>query len=392
MKIEAVSIQNYKMFQDVTLRDLPNMCVFLGANGSGKSTLFDVFSFLKDALTHNVRQALARRGGFREVVSRGERGPIKVEIKFREEEDAPLITYTLHIDLQDNQPVVALERLAYRRGKRGQPWRFLDFKYGEGNAITNEDDYDKDNAVPQRAPQRLDSPDILAIKGLGQFQQFRAVTLFRRLIENWHISDIHISDSRESQEAGYAEHLSPHGENIPLVAQFLYENRRDLFNDVLEKMRQRIPGVSHVEAAQTEDGRIVLKFQDGAFKDPFIARHVSDGTLKMFAYLLLLNDPSPHPLLAIEEPENQLHPDLLRELAEEFRAYARRGGQVFISTHSPDFVNAIELKELFWLTKSKGFTTVTRASEDSLLVSLFNAGDLPGFLWRQKFFVGAGPR
>ena len=85
MKIEALRIQNYKMFQDVTLRDLPNMCVFLGANGSGKSTLFDVFTFLKDALMHNVRQALARRGGFREVVSRNQSGPIVIELKFRED-------------------------------------------------------------------------------------------------------------------------------------------------------------------------------------------------------------------------------------------------------------------------------------------------------------------
>ena len=59
----------------------------------------------------------------------------------------------------------------------------------------------------------------------------------------------------------------------------------------------------------------------------------------MFAYLVLLYDPKPHPLLAVEEPENQLYPELLYELIEEFRAYALRGGQVFVSTHSPDFLN-----------------------------------------------------
>ena len=85
------------------------------------------------------------------------------------------------------------------------------------------------------------------------------------------------------------------------------------------------------------DGRLVLRFQDGSFKDPFIARYVSDGTIKMFAYLVLLYDPRPPPLLAVEKPENQLYLELLDELVEEFRDYARRGGQVFVSTHSPDW-------------------------------------------------------
>ena len=63
----------------------------------------------------------------------------------------------------------------------------------------------------------------------------------------------------------------------------------------MEKMRLRVPGVSSVEPESTADGRLLLKFQDGSFKDPFIDKYVSDGTIKMFAYLLLLYDPNPHP-------------------------------------------------------------------------------------------------
>jgi hypothetical protein len=80
-----------------------------------------------------------------------------------------------------------------------------------------------------------------------------------------------------------------------------------------------------------------------------------DGTIKMFAYLVLLYDPAPHALVAVEEPENQLYPELLLELVEEFRDYARRGGQVFISTHSPDFLNGTKLEEIYWLVKEGGF-------------------------------------
>ena len=157
-------------------------------------------------------------------------------------------------------------------------------------------------------------------------------------------------------------------------------------------MARRVPGISKVDAVTTEDGRVVLRFQDGAFKDPFIARYVSDGTIKMFAYLLLLHDPKPHPLLCVEEPENQLYPDLLQELAEDFREYSVRGGQVFISSHSPDLLNGLKLEEIYWLKKEDGFTTIHRASDDEQLKALVAEGDLPGALWKQGLFLGVHPR
>lgn len=387
MLIESLRIKNFRALRDVTLEEMPAMSVFVGPNGAGKSTLFDLFGFLHDALIHNVRQALALRGGYKEVVSRDQSGPIEIEIKFREK-DEPLVTYLLHVGLRDGAPVVEREVLKYRRGQHGQPWKFLDFSFGEGEAVVNEEDYGKHNVKERRDRQQLESPDILAIKGLGQFQRFKQVSAFRRLIEDWHVSDFHIADARPSQEAGHAEHLSRHGDNLPLVAQFLYERHPEIFKDVLARMSARVPGVTQVAAVSTEDGRIVLRFQDGSFRDPFIARYVSDGTIKMFAYLLLLHDPKPHPLLCIEEPENQLYPNLLMELAEEFRAYAERGGQVFVTTHSPDFLNGCHLDEVFWLEKKDGFTQVFRARDDKRLAKLVAAGDLAGALWKQGLFQG----
>jgi len=395
MKIEALRVKNFKAFKDIKLDDLPSLSVFIGANGSGKTTLFDIFGFLRDALQTNVKIALQKRGGFKEVITRGETGLIEIEIKFRDTQGSinrsPLVTYSLVIGLDNNQPVVEREILKYRRGAKGKPWHFLDFSKGSGMAITNEESYEGKGSKEEKQEQTIDSPDILALKGLGQFQRFKAANSFRKLIENWHVSDFHISDARPSQETGYAEHLSTRGENMALVAQYMYENNRELFNRILEKMAQRVPGISHVEAIDTEDGRIVLKFQDGSFKDPFIARYVSDGTIKMFAYLLLLHDPSPHPLLCIEEPENQLYPSLFCGLVEEFRDYADKGGQVMISTHSPDVLNHVMLNEIFCLRKYEGITKVERASDNELLVNLIHEGDLPGALWKQGLFEGVNP-
>ncbi|MCZ8213735.1 MAG: AAA family ATPase [Microcystis sp. LE19-8.1F] len=382
------------MFKNIHIRDIPPFCVIIGANGTGKSTLFDIFGFLRDALKNNIRQALQIRGGYREIITRGqEQEDIEIELQFPMKilDTERLVTYQIIIGQNNNRPVIKREILRYKRGEHGKPFHFLDFQLGQGYAITNEEDFSKPDKELDREEQQLESNDILAIKGLGQFQRFKAATAFRSLIENWHVSDFHISEARGSKEISYAEHLSTTGDNIATVAQYIYQQYPQIFQQILEKMKQRVPGISSVEAKETEDGRLILRFQDQAFKDPFIDRYVSDGTMKMFAYLILLFDPNPHPLLCVEEPENQLYPTLLKELAEEFAHYSYRGGQVFVSSHSPDFINAVPLASIFWLIKSQGITQIHRAADSEILKNLVAEGDLPGYLWNQGWFEGVAP-
>ncbi len=395
MKIEYLHLKNFKAFRDVEMKDIPRFCVVVGANGSGKSTLFHVFGFLKEALASNIHAALVKLGGskgIKEVRSRGETGNIEIEIKFRTAQDEPLVTYFLAIGEHDGRAVVEKEILKYRRGSSGQPWHFLKFSRGKGFAVTNELDEVTDVKDLHREDQTLKAPDILAIKGLAQFERFPAVVALGNLIENWHVSDFHINRARPEQEAGYAEHLSSQGENLSLVTEFLYNRHKHRFDEICAKLAMRIPGIKEVKAKTTEEGRVLLKFQDGAFEDPFLARYVSDGTIKMFAYLVLLYDPAPHPLLCVEEPENQLYPNLLWELAEEFRTYSQRGGQVFVSTHSPDFLNATELSEVFWLVKKDGFTQIVRAQDNEQVAAYMGDGDQMGYLWEHGFFEGVDPR
>ncbi len=397
MRIEGIRLKNFRSLQDVTMKDLPPFVVLLGANGTGKSTLFSVFAFLRDAMASNITAALGRLGGsrgFQEVRSRGQAGPIEIELKFRAEvggKGQKLVTYLVVIDEEGGRPIVAREVLKYRRGSIGKPWHFLDFQRGEGDAVTNESAPVDDEADLEREHQRLRSPDILAVKGLAQFERFPAAVELGKLIEQWHLSDFHVSRARPEPEAGYAEHLSVDGSNLALVVEFLYKQHPHVFSQILRRLERRIPGLTKVEPKVTEEGRVLLKFQDGVFEDPFLARHVSDGTIKMLAYLVLLHDPAPHPLLCVEEPENQLYPSLLPELCEEFRGYASRGQQVFVTTHSPDFLNAVRAAEAFWLVKRGGYTSVNAVSDDPQLVRYLNDGDQLGALWKSGLLEGADP-
>ena len=141
------------------------------------------------------------------------------------------------------------------------------------------------------------------------------------------------------------------------------------FKAILEGIADKIPGIDRIDTERTSDSRLLLRFNDKGFQDPFFAQQVSDGTLKIFAYLLLLEDPSPHPFLCIEEPENGLYHKLLETLANEFREHASRGknkSQVFVTTHQPYFVDALDPEEVWILEKSAdGFSTIRRGKRRS---------------------------
>ncbi len=392
MKIESIKIKNFKTLKDVEIKKLPSLCVFVGANGVGKSTLFSLFDFLKTAFTSSVTVALNKMGGVRgieEVRSRGSSDPIEIQLKFREKEGSPLVTYELVFSASNGKAIIKREVLQYRRGSHGKPWKFLDFSDGHGIAITNEAALlnSRDGTLQEeRSEQALKSPDILAIKGLSQFSNFPVVEALGNLIENWHISDINIEQARQEPDMDYSEHLSAKGDNLALVLQYYKEYRTEVLETIIRQFRESIPGMDSISPLTTEDGKVLLKLKDGSFDLPFLAKYVSDGTIKMLAYLALLNDPQHPPLLCVEEPENQLYVELLYRLAEQFRLYAGGKGQVFVSTHSPDFLNALRPEEVFLIHKEDGYSTISCLGDDKQIVQFYKEGDLLGWLWQEGLF------
>ncbi|GHV86843.1 ATPase [Spirochaetia bacterium] len=381
MKIETIEIHNFKVLQNVVINNIGSIAVFLGENGVGKSTLFDVFGFMKTCLTENVRSALQARGGYDEVHSRDSTGDIQLIFKYRVSPENPLFTYDLQICLNEkNESVIKYEALKYDYSGKDL------YSFARKNTMVTitKNRVQLDNKIMADQVLTMSSPDILALSVIGQMAEYQAAVEFRRFIEDWFVSEFQINQARSTQDVSYNERLNRNGDNLANVAQFLHDQYPKEFKAILKKMQDRIPGVTKVDAKTTEEGRILLKFSDGRFKDPFAARYVSDGTIKMFAYLVMLADPNPHLLLCIEEPENQLYPHLLEVLAEEFKNYTHKGGQVFISTHSPDLVNALEPQELYFIKKQiSGYSEIKSVSENALVVNLFKEGDKLGYLWKE---------
>jgi predicted ATPase len=192
--------------------------------------------------------------------------------------------------------------------------------------------------------------------------------------------------------AGPQKHLNMHGDNIGNVVQFMERDHPKQFARILDDIAGKIPGIEKISTDRMLDGRLLLRFNDKGFEDPFSSQQMSDGTLKVFAYLLLLHDPTPPPFICIEEPENGLYHKLLETLAKQFRTHVtdkKSKSQIFITTHQPYFVDALEPNEVWILEKGDdGFSKIRRASDDPLVQSLVEEGLPLGGLWYSDYLEG----
>jgi len=366
------------VLRDVEFKNLTPLTVLLGPNGSGKSTLFDVFAFLSECFELGLRRAWDKRGRARELRTRSSDGPVAIEIKYREP-GYPLITYHLAVDEGKGGPLVVEEWLRWKRGSRGQPFRFLEYRQGKGRAASGEkpDEQDERLEIP------LKSADLLAVNALGQFAEHPRVAALRDFITGWYVSYLSADSARGQPEAGPQQRLTKTGDNLANVIQYLAEQHPSRLEEIIEVLRRRVPRIERVLADIMPDGRLLLQIKDAPFNNPVLARFASDGTLKMLAYLVLLYDPMPPPFIGIEEPENFLHPRLLPEVAEECRKAAERT-QLLATTHSPFFINALRPEEVRLLWRDEQGYTQTRCAADLPGVRDFvEHGALLGHLWME---------
>lgn len=421
-KIEGIRFKNYRVLRDATLGKLWNtqhnqpltpMTAVIGKNGVGKSSLFDAFGFLADCLKLGVEEACdARgRGGFDRIRSQGQAGPIEFEVYYREDRSARPITYELAINKDmSGRPYVSSERLRQRRSgqRRGWPFSFLIMEDGsgvvwkgeaQGQQIAETDETPSDIAEllryllgeesAEREVIELEDKRKLGIATLGALKQHPRISAFRQFIEGWYLSYFTPDAARSLPLAGPQRHLNVHGDNVGNVVQYMQREYPERFDRILGAIARKVPGIDYIDTERTADGRLLLRFNEKGFSDPLYAQQMSDGTLKVFAYLLMLEDPQPPPFICVEEPENGLYHKLLEVLAEEFRSHAsrrRNASQIFVTTHQPYFVNALSPSETWVLEKEvDGFSGIRRASDDHTVGAMVEEGLPLGALWYSDY-------
>jgi len=405
-RIQGITIRRYRALVDVTLGrtfeqrgpdPLTDVVAVIGPNGSGKSTLMDALGFLGDCLRFGVEEASDQphRGGFDRLRTKGETGPIEFEIYYRQEPKARPISYSLAINA-DRAGRLSVVREKLRQGRAGQkvgkPFHFLDLTDGSGWAWAGETATEAEPAKKQ--PVALEDPRKLGIVTLGNLAEHPRIVAFREFLEGWYLSYFVPDLARALPMAGAQKHLDREGRNLANYLQHMERERKDRLRSVLQRVTHRIPGVRNIRVEKSKDGRLLIQFNDQGYKDPFYAQDMSDGTLKLFAYLLLLEDPEPAPLIGIEEPENGLHHQLLATLADEMLKTAESSGgpQIFVTTHSPYFVDALRPEQVWILEKDKrGAATAARAADQPGVMELVGEGLPLGNLWYSDHFGRGNP-
>ena len=415
-KIEGFRVKNYGVLKDVTLgklwdtprAELTPLTTVIGKNGVGKSSLLDAFGFLADSLKSGVEEAcdMRGRGGFERIRSQGADGPIEFIVYYRQAPNQRPITYELAIATdREHRPYVVSERLRQRRKgqKVGRPFSFLWLNEGEGAVWAGQlqgvvDEEEKVGDLLKRIrhgregseTDRVELKDKrrLGIATLGTLADHPRIASFREFIQGWYLSYFTPDAARGLPLVGPQRHLSERGDNLGNVVQFMQRDHPESFKRVLQDIAKKIPGIERIETTVSPDGRLLLRFNDRGFEDPFFAGQMSDGTLKIFAYLLLLNDPQPAPFICIEEPENGVYHKLLETLVAELRNHGRgrNAAQMFVTTHQPYFVDALAPNETWIMEKQKdGFAKVVRASDLDTVVALTDEGIPLGGLWYSDY-------
>jgi len=404
--IEGFRIQNYRALKDIAMgkigtdpnlknaRPLTPMTAVIGKNGVGKSSIFDAFGFLSDCMHTDIETACndRTRGGFDKLVSAGVDDSICITIYYRESKNDRPITYEVSIgkDGKSGLPIVLSERLRQRAKRQswGQPRSFLRLERGKGSVWVGDDSLEGDES--SRRDVEFDQHRLAIVSLAEQFTENPRIALFKKFIQGWYLSYFTPDSARRIPQAGIQKHLNLHGDNIGNVVQYLERSHPIIFKRILEDISRKIPGIGTIESYRDSiNNNLYLLFKDKGFAKPFTQQQMSDGTLKMFCYMLLLQDPEPPSFICIEEPENGLYHKLLEPLAREFREHAtgRKGSsQVFITTHQPYFVDALAPEEVWILEKGEdGFSTICKASDDETVKAMVDEGLPLGSLWYSDY-------
>ena len=396
-RLTYLRIKNYRALRDVEFRDLTPLTVLIGPNGSGKSTVLDALDFLAEAVRGNLVGAWEKRGKFQGLRTHQNEGSISFEIKVSNVLENKLVNYSFEINEGENENellflneelVVVSEskKKIIFESKRDKKEHYIKIKLEEGESPSTlqikTHPIKNNGGIRNLAIQWAGG--LLLEEGDAVFEFVNTITSYRL----FHLTDDHL---KGYSDAGPREELSPNGDNLPNVLYYLHERHPETLARITAQLRRWVPGLADVVPEITSDERLLLRFKDGPFEKPLPAQYMSGGTMRLAALLTLLYEPGAAGLLGIEEPENELHPQLLPQLAEELIA-ASEDRQLLVATHSPALLNGLEPAQVWILHRgADGYTQATRAADLPGIPAMVAEGSPLGYLWSRNFFDVGSP-
>ncbi|MEN8181197.1 MAG: AAA family ATPase [Myxococcota bacterium] len=349
IELETIHVRGYRSARDVHL-ELGRLNVLVGPNGCGKTNLYRALRLLADAAEGRLARSIAEEGGMASVLfagarRRGERARLSVSaagdgVGFElvcgppppqggyPDADGHVRGSAFALD-----PEVKEERI----------WA----DDGGGKAVVMAERRARSAWLRDEGGRRLEYPVALDAweSMLGQVRdphRYPELARWRDVLRSWRFYHLFRTDPeaplRHPQIGVRTMALGHTGDDLAAALQTVFEigDGRALHRAV----EAAFPG-ARLEIETTEDHRFRVQLRTPGMRRPFAAHELSDGTLRFLCLLAALTSPRPPGLLAFNEPETSLHPELLAPLAALLVAAAERS-QLWITTHSHQLAEAIE--------------------------------------------------
>ncbi|HHC24662.1 MAG TPA: hypothetical protein ENK58_04500 [Desulfobacterales bacterium] len=376
--ITRLKVRNYRSLYNIDMAFGP-VTILAGPNGAGKSNITDALRFVRDALTRGVREAIRTRGGQRSIFRRhsARDGDISAEICLSGPAWSGKYAFTL--ESGHDTPLIRQEKLSVTTAETSSGEEpvttSLEFRYGKliteknGKSRLFQEDMNFDI-----------SGGLLAISGLRSVVP--DINRIYQFIGNMGFYNISPQSLRTPQPDGEISPLDEGGRNLCAVLRHLKEKNLPENRSLLNALKAVVPGIADY-SVKSAGGWLVTDLcyklsRQGLSPPSFELALESDGMLRMLGILTALYQVPPLPLLAIEEPELNIHPDGSGVLGDVLQEAGLRS-QILVTTHSPDLIDTFPPDMLRIVEKEEGVTNVgplLKSQKQAIAEDLFSPGEL----------------
>jgi predicted ATPase len=382
MKILRFEVEGFRSLRNIDWRP-GSLNVVIGPNGSGKSNLLRILELLSIAASGGLGKYVQHEGGIEPLLWDGSVDCILVCCTLsptEEGQDPKQDRYTYDLALRrlgtSSAYRVDSELLRLESGEQRAPSKLL-----ERDAV-NATVYGAEETLHSKVGPSVPEEETLLSLSAAPFGANRVIVEHRKNFAKWRIYQGFHTDRespvRASTVARRETTLDADGQNLVSVLHTLYSTDRDFKDEINTAMRTAFSDdFDEIVFPPAADQRIQLRLRWRSLQREQSAADLSDGTLRFLFLLAVLANPSPPPLIAIDEPETGLHPLMLPIVAEYARDAAQRT-QVILTTHSPEMLDAFG--------NDPPTTTVAEWKDGQTMLRVL-AGDSLDY-WLKKYTMG----
>lgn len=382
--LDRITVSGFKSIGQMEL-DLRPINVLIGANGAGRSNFIGVFALLQRVIEGRLQLYVAQAGGADSLLHFGQKQTQSLQLGLRFGPNDTFYRASL-VPSANDALIFAEEEWGHESDIGSQATSSPVGAEGRHESVLLER-WDQSRVVPESQSQSQEQ----ALKLFEQLNTPRKQV--RALLRGARVYHFHDTSSaagvKQTQDIGDNEVLRTDAANLAAFLFLLREKHPDSYRRIVATVRLAAPFFEdfRLRPSPFNEQKILLEWSERSSESYFNAHALSDGTLRFICLATLLLQPTPPPLIIIDEPELGLHPYAIQLLAD-LVSSASEKSQVILSTQSVTLVNQFAPEDLIVVDRREGeslFRRLTPEETQSWLDS-YSLGEL----W-EKNVIGGRP-